>query len=37
MKTLLWRLSSSYLFLAAMSLGICLIAASFFLKQSGSP
>jgi two-component system phosphate regulon sensor histidine kinase PhoR len=34
MKTLLWRLSFSYLLLAAMSLGICLVAASFFLKQA---
>ena len=34
MKTLLWRLSSSYLFVAAMSLALCLAAASLFLKQS---
>ncbi len=34
MKTLLWRLSSSYLLLAAASLGICLAAAFLFLKQS---
>lgn len=34
MKTLLWRLCSSYLLLAAMSLAVCLAAASFFLKQA---
>lgn len=34
MQTLLWRLSSSYLLVAAMSLSLCLAAASFFLKQS---
>jgi two-component system phosphate regulon sensor histidine kinase PhoR len=34
MKTLLWRLCSSYLLLAAASVGICLIAAFLFLKQS---
>ncbi len=34
MKTLLWRLCSSYLLLAAVSLAVCLAAASFFLKQS---
>lgn len=34
MKSLRWRLCSSYLLVAAMSLIVCLAAASLFLKQS---
>ncbi|MGR0480463.1 MAG: ATP-binding protein [Candidatus Electronema sp. V4] len=34
MRTLLWRLCSSYLLLAAISLAICLATASLLLKQS---
>jgi two-component system phosphate regulon sensor histidine kinase PhoR len=34
MKTLLWKLCSSYLLLAALSLAVCLAAASLLLRQS---
>lgn len=34
MKTLLWKLCSSYLLLAAMCLAVCLAAASLLLRQS---
>ncbi|WP_420208965.1 ATP-binding protein [Candidatus Electronema sp. JC] len=34
MKTLLWKLCSSYFLLAALSLALCLAAASLLLKQS---